>query len=92
MTSRHSLYKSKSRLSKATVEQKVSSTFQRKINILNKLVTKLELKLKANKYTLKKHGELFKKLVDEKIVSKDYCKTYLPRKEEAIKFVNVNKK
>lgn len=87
MTSKHSLYKSKSRLAKATAEQKINSIYSRKINNLNKLISNLNLKLKANRYTLKKHSELFKKLVDENIVSKEYCKPFLPRKEDAMKEV-----
>jgi hypothetical protein len=91
MTSRHSLYKSKNRLENATVEQKITSTFQIKINVLNKVIASLVLRLRADNYTLKMHGELFKKLIEENIVTKEYCKPYLPRKEDAIKIVKEKK-
>jgi hypothetical protein len=82
MTARHSIYKKQSRWNKATEVEKTRSSFQRKINNRDKEIAKLVFRSKCDQYTLKKHGELFNKLVTEGLVSKEYCKPYLPRKKD----------
>ncbi len=86
MTSNHSLYKHRKgkRWEKATSEQKQMSSLTLKLNMRDRQIRKLLHIIRASNYTLKKHGEVFKKLVEEEITTKEYLKPYLPRKTEAL--------
>jgi hypothetical protein len=82
MPSKHSLYKSESRWSIASDEAKTRSSFQRKINCYIAEDKNSKLIIKTLRHILNKHGELFNKLVEEDIVSKEYLKPYLLRYKE----------
>lgn len=82
MTSRHSTYKSKSRWAQASEVAKLSSTFQRKLNYYKNNINRMALNIRVKKEILRLHGEVFKKLVDDGIVSKHYLAPYLPRHKD----------
>lgn len=87
MTSKHSIYKKDTRWEKASEIDKTRSTYQRKINIFNRRIRGMHLRARAKNIVLRKHAELFHKLVSEGIVSKEYLKPYLPRYRDVVKNV-----
>lgn len=85
MVSSHSMYKHPSKIAKATPYQKDHSKMQRKLNMERKEKKKMILIAQARKIMLNKHGEVFAKLVNEKIITKEYLRPYLPRYRDILK-------
>lgn len=82
-----SLYKSKRRMEKATEIQKATSTFQRKMNSLNKM---LQEQIKSNqlkKLQLQNVSKFLDKLIYENRIKKEEISEFLMSKQKSMEIL-----
>ena len=89
------IYKSKRRWEKATPENRLMSTFQRKINHLEKQLSQLNINNRLKKIQLSNFSRLMDYLIQNHQITKEEIKMFLTKRKDDIirlKEKNENKK